>query len=74
MTMIRRRPRPLPPSVRAYPEVPWVEPTELAPPLWRRVLSVVELGLLIVVLGVALTIAVGIVLLATFFLLDYLIS
>lgn len=74
MPIIRRRPRPLPPSVRAYPDVPWVAPDELAPPLWRRTLSVVELAVLIVVLGIVLTIAFGVVLLASFFLLDYLIS
>ena len=74
MTIIRRRPRPLPPSERVYPDVAWVDPAEVAPPMWRRALSATELVVMVAILGVALTIAVGLVLLASFFALDYLIS
>lgn len=74
MRLIRRRFRPLPPSVPAHAPVPWVDPADAAPPLWRRLLSVVELGIVTVVLGVVLAATVGIVLLGGFFLIDFLIS
>lgn len=71
----RRAPRrPAPPSVRLHEPVPWVDPAELALPLWRRVLSAVELGLLIVALGVALTVTAGLTLLGGFFLLELLVG
>lgn len=74
MTIIRRRPAPLPPSVRVYPEVPWVDPSQTAPPWWRRVLSAAELLVLVLVLGVVLTLAIGVVFVASFFAFDLLIS
>lgn len=74
MPLLRRRPVPLPPSERIYPDVAWVDPAATAPPWWRRALSAVELAVLVVALGVVLTIAIGIVLLASFFAFDYLIS
>jgi hypothetical protein len=74
VTILRRRARPLPPSEPAYDEIPWVDPGEAAPPWWRRVLSGTELGALVLILGVVLTIVIAVVLAASFFLLDYLIS
>lgn len=74
MTIIRRRPAPLPPSERVYDDVPWVAPSEVAPPMWRRALSASELVVLVLVLGVVLTIVIGVVLLASFFAFDLLIS
>jgi hypothetical protein len=62
--------RPAPPSVRLYDDVDWAEPHDVAVPLWRRVLSAVELVLMVVLLGVAITIATGVVLVVAFFLLD----
>ncbi len=70
----RARRRPAPPSVRLYDDVPWTEPSEVAVPFWRRTLSGIELVVLVVVLGIALTIATGIVLVVTFFLLDMLVG
>ena len=71
----RRAPRtPAPPSVRLHPPVEWVDPEELQLPLWRRILSAVELGLLILVLGVLLTVAIGISLVLAFFLLEFLVG
>lgn len=73
--MFRRRGlRPAPPSVRLYDDVEWTDPAELAIPLWRRVLSGVELSILVVVLGVALTVGIGIMLIVAFFLVDTLVS
>lgn len=66
--------RPAPPSVRLYDEVEWTEPAAVSLPLWRRVLSGVELAILVVVLGIALTIATGVVLVVAFFLLDMLVG
>lgn len=74
MTILRRRPAPLPPSERVYPDVPWVNPSDVVPPMWRRVLSAVELVVLVLILGVVLTIAIGLVALASFFAFDLLIS
>ena len=74
MSVLRRRRRALPPSVRVQPDVPWVDPDEVATPLWRRALSVSELGVMILALGVVLAVAFGALLLAAFFLIDYLIS
>ena len=74
MRLLRQRPRPLPPSVPLYDEVPWVEPRELAPPWWRRLASIVALAVMVVVLGVLMALAIGLVLGGGFFLLDYLIS
>jgi hypothetical protein len=71
----RRAPRrPAPPSERLHPPVEWTTPEALALPWWRRTLSLVDLGILVVVLGVLLTIAIGITLLLAFFLLDYLVG
>lgn len=66
--------RPAPPSVRIADPVPWGDPDDVAVPLWRKVLSAVELGLLIVVLGVLLTVAFGLALLGLFFLLDWIVG
>jgi hypothetical protein len=74
MPLVRRRFRPLPPSVPVHEPVPWVDPHETAPPLWRRLLSTVELAGLVALLGVVLAIATGIVLVGSFFLVDFLIS
>lgn len=74
MPILRRRPVPLPPSERIYPDVPWVDPAAVAAPWWRRALSAVELTALVVILGLLLTLVVGLVLLTSFFLFDYLIS
>lgn len=74
MALLRRGPRPLPPSVPAHEPVPWLDPAETVPPLWRRLLSGVELGALTFVLGIALAISVGILLVGAFFLVDFLIS
>ncbi len=74
MPLLRRRPVPLPPSERIYPDVPWVEPAAVATPWWRRALSAVELTVLVIILGLVLTLAVGVTLLGSFFLFDYLIS
>ncbi|QGG93983.1 hypothetical protein [Actinomarinicola tropica] len=74
--MISRRAsrQPAPPSVRIVDPVPWVDPEDVAVPLWRKVLSAIELGLLLVVLGILLTVAFGISLLGLFFLLDWIVS
>lgn len=74
ITIRRRALRPAPPSVRVYDEVEWADPAEVAVPLWRRLLSAIELTVLVVVLGVALTITIGIGLVVLFFLLDMLVS
>lgn len=74
MAIVRRKFRPLPPSVPVYPRPAWVDPHETAPPLWRRLLSAVELAGLVVILGVVLAAATGILLLGTFFAIDFLIS
>ena len=71
----RRAPhRPAPPSERLHPPVEWTTPDELALPLWRRMLSLVELGVFVVVLGVLLTVGIGATLVMAFFLLDFLIG
>lgn len=73
--MTRRAPRrPAPPSVRLYPDVPWVAPEEVALPWWRRVLSAIELGIMVVVLGVLLTIGIGVTLILAFFALELLVG
>ena len=73
--MTRRAPRrPAPPSVRLHPDVPWVDPKEVALPLWRRVLAAVELGVFVVVLGVMLTIGIGVALVLAFFALELLVG
>lgn len=74
MSLLRRGPEPLPPSEPAHPEVPWVEPSEVAPPLWRRVLSVIELTILVGILGVLTAVAIGAFLAGSFLFVDYLIS
>jgi hypothetical protein len=66
--------RPAPPSVRLYDDVEWAEPHDVAVPLWRRVLSAVELVVLVLLLGAALTVATGVVLVVAFFLLDMLVG
>lgn len=60
--------------MRLYDDVPWTDPAEVAVPLWRRLLSLVELSVLVVVLGVALTIGIGIMLVVMFFLVDMVVS
>lgn len=70
----RRGQRPLPPSVRIHEPPEWVEPSELEPAWWQRSLSAVGLVILLLVLGIALAVAIGLVLLTGFFLIDYLIS
>lgn len=74
MNLLRRQPRPLPPSEPLYDDVAWVSPAETAPPVWRRALSGVGLLVLTVVLGVVLAIAIGVLLLGGFFLIDYVLS
>ena len=66
--------RPAPPSVPLYEDVAWSEPHEVALPLWRKVLSGAELVALVALLGVALTLAVGVVLVVAFFLVDMLVG
>jgi hypothetical protein len=74
MSLYRRRFKPLPESVSAHPPIAWVEPSQTAPPIWRRLLSVIELGVLVLILGVVLAAAIGIVLVGAFFLVDLIIS
>lgn len=74
MTLLGRRNKPLPPSVRVHPDIPWVDPAELAPPWWRRIASAIGLTAMSAVLGVLLAILTGLILLGSFLLLDYLIS
>jgi hypothetical protein len=74
VSVIRRRARPLPPSEPLFDEVDWVEPDLLAPPWWRRALSIVGLAALVVVLGILLAIAIALVMVGSFFFVDYLIS
>jgi hypothetical protein len=70
----RARRRPAPPSVRLYEDVPWSEPDEVAVPAWRKIISGLELAAFIVVLGVALTFAIGVLAVLLYFLLDMLIG
>jgi hypothetical protein len=70
----RRARRPAPPSIRLYDDIEWTDPSEVSPPVWRRALSGAELVVMVVVLGVALTIATGVVLVIAFFLLDMLVG
>jgi hypothetical protein len=74
VSLLRREPKPLPPSEPIYPEVPWADPSEVAPPLWRRMLSIVELSVLVVILGVLSALAFGAILAGSFLVVDYLIS
>lgn len=74
MNLLRRKPRPLPPSEPLYDDVAWVSPGETAPPVWRRALSGLGLVVLTIVLGVALAIAIGVLLLSGFFLVDYMLG
>lgn len=71
---LRASRRPAPPSVRVYDDVEWAEPQDVALPFWRRLLSAIELAGVVVVLGIALTIAAGVVLVVAFFLLDMLVG
>lgn len=68
------RSRPLPPGVRIYDDVPWVEPAELTPRWWQRVLYSGGLIGLVAALGVMLAISIGLLMLLGFFLIDFLIS
>ena len=70
----RRGQRPAPTSVPLHRPPEWVEPAELDPPWWQRGLSAFGLAVLLVVLGIALAMSIGLILLAGFFLIDYLIS
>lgn len=74
MRLLPQRSRLLATSEPLYDEVPWVEPSEVAPPWWRRLLSAVGLVALVAVLGVLFAAAIGIVMVGGFFLMDYLIS
>lgn len=74
VNLLRRKPRPLPPSEPLYDDVAWVSPGETAPPVWRRALSGLGLVVLTIVLGVALAIAIGVLLLSGFFLVDYMLG
>lgn len=70
----RRGRRPPPPSVPLHEPPEWREPTDLQPAWWQRALSGVGLVVLLLALGIALAMAIGLVLLGSFFLVDYLIS
>lgn len=73
-TVRRRRRRPAPPSVRLHPDVAWTDPSEVAPSIGRRIVSAVELVLLVTVLGVLLTAGIGVTLLMAFFAIDFLVG
>lgn len=60
--------------MRLYQDVPWTEPEEVAVPAWRKILSGTELGVLILFLGVALTVAIGALLVLLYFLVDMIIG
>lgn len=60
--------------MRLYEDVPWNEPYEVAVPTWRKILSGLELGVFILFLGVALTVAIGAFLVLLYFLLDMIIG
>jgi hypothetical protein len=74
MSLLQRKRKPMPPSVKVYEDPPWVEPAELAPRWWQRIASGTSLVGLVVVLGVILAVMTGIVLLLAFFVLDFVIS
>lgn len=60
--------------MRIADPVPWVDPDQVKPPLWRKILSAIELGVLVTILGVVLTAAFGVGLLGLFFLMDWIVS
>ncbi|MFA5566532.1 MAG: hypothetical protein WC184_10960 [Acidimicrobiia bacterium] len=69
-----KAPKPAPPSVRVRKEVPWEDPDAVRPTWLQRGASGVMLLILVVILGIMLTVAIGILLIMAFFLADYIIG
>lgn len=67
-------PKPAPPSVRVRSDVPWQDPADVRPTWIQRGASGVMLLVLVIILGIILTIGIGIVLIMAFFLADYIIG